>query len=208
MIYNLYGVDYSITSPGIAFYCGDLSEDVPNLKNIKFASFGEIKANGKPIIDKKAYKNYKNFKFEIFENYKNSIDRWDIHTSQVLNFIEVNENIKIAIEGYSFASKGLVYNIAECIGDFKRALYHNNLPFIIFQPSEIKKLITSKGNAKKDLIRISLEKLYQVDFKEFFNIPVDISPSSDMLDALAILVVLYKKIQTKIISNNEFINKN
>ena len=55
----------------------------------------------------------------------------------------------IFIEGYSYGSKGLVFNLAENMGTLKHKLYKLNKRFQVIVPGQIKKNATGKGNADK-----------------------------------------------------------
>jgi crossover junction endodeoxyribonuclease RuvC len=56
----------------------------------------------------------------------------------------------VMMEGYSYGSRGKVFDIGEMGGVVKLALSMRGVPFIIVPPSTLKKYATGKGNAGKD----------------------------------------------------------
>jgi Holliday junction resolvasome RuvABC endonuclease subunit len=59
-------------------------------------------------------------------------------------------NIELYAEGYSFGSKGMVFNIAEAMGMYKYRLFMQTGQHVrLVAPSTVKKYATTKGNAKK-----------------------------------------------------------
>jgi len=57
----------------------------------------------------------------------------------------------VAIEGYSFGSKGRsIFDVAELGGCIRFLLYRLRVPFVDVPPSTLKKYATGKGNAPKD----------------------------------------------------------
>ena len=72
---------------------------------------------------------------------------------------------KIAIEGYSFGSNtNTLTQIAELVGIVKYHVYYND--YEVIPPTVIKKYITGKGNAKKDIVMM---KIYKKWGREFGN---------------------------------------
>jgi hypothetical protein len=57
-----------------------------------------------------------------------------------------------AIEGYSYGSKGSVFEIGEATGAFKQRLFVMKIPFNIIEPKTAKKHNSGNGNAGKDVL--------------------------------------------------------
>ncbi len=71
----------------------------------------------------------------------------------------------VAIEGYSFGSKGRgIYGIGELGGIIRLMLYNNRCNAIIVPPSVLKKFVCDKGNAPKDKV----VSCYNEQFDEHF----------------------------------------
>ena len=65
----------------------------------------------------------------------------------------------IAIEGYSYGSKGrATFSIAELGGVVRCALYDAGLDYLEVSPAVVKKYATGKGNAPKDLVLVEAVK--------------------------------------------------
>ena len=89
----------------------------------------------------------------------------------------------IFIEGYSFGSKGLVFNLAENMGTLKHKLYKLNKRFQSIVPGQIKKNATGKGNADKLKMYEQFTKDTGVDLvKEFEQTKLN-NPVTDIVDS-------------------------
>jgi crossover junction endodeoxyribonuclease RuvC len=61
----------------------------------------------------------------------------------------------VAIEGYSYGSKGrATFSIAELGGVVRCALYNAGIAYLEVSPAVVKKYATGKGNAPKDLVLV------------------------------------------------------
>ena len=64
---------------------------------------------------------------------------------------EINDNDMIAVEGFSYGSRGRGIGFQFGLGYALRIeLYKRSIPFLIVTPSQVKKYATGKGNASKD----------------------------------------------------------
>ena len=89
----------------------------------------------------------------------------------------------IFIEGYSYGSKGLVFNLAENMGALKHKLYKLNKRFQSIVPGQIKKNATGKGNADKLKMYEQFTKDTGVDLvKEFEQTKLN-NPVTDIVDS-------------------------
>ncbi len=126
------GIDYSLTCPCIC---------IGSRENSKFSDcqfFYLTSKSKKIVIDKDnihgVYNDY---------NYKDNIDRFEFISDFFCNIINKYDADKIGIEGYSYASKGLVFNIAEnCYSLKRKIIVELNKELIIFPPTVIKKMAT------------------------------------------------------------------
>lgn len=80
----------------------------------------------------------------------------------------IDHDIKsVAIEGYSFGSRGrAVFNIGEMGGVLRVALYEAQIEILDVPPSTLKKFVTGKGNADKEQMRIAIKEKYKIDFDD------------------------------------------
>jgi crossover junction endodeoxyribonuclease RuvC len=72
----------------------------------------------------------------------------------------------VVIEGYSFAGKfnnSLQYELGACL---RMQLYKEEIPFIEVPPTSLKKFVTGKGNAKKDLMLLHVYKRWDFDTED------------------------------------------
>lgn len=67
--------------------------------------------------------------------------------------------VLVAVEGYSFGSKGqAVYGIAELGGVVRLALHDLQVPIVVVPPASLKKYATGRGNAKKEEVLVAAVK--------------------------------------------------
>ncbi|MGE5572964.1 MAG: hypothetical protein ACM3ZU_08110 [Bacteroidota bacterium] len=69
----------------------------------------------------------------------------------------------VALEGYAFGAQASREALGELGGILKRYLYQHAIPTIIVPPSSVKKFACSRGNAKKDEMRLAVYKKWGVD---------------------------------------------
>ena len=150
---NLLSIDYSISGPTICIYDTEL-------KTYKMFSYGS------------KYKEDFEFKKENFhiifsrQPKKENKDFWrKIRiANKIIEFIGENckpNFTKTILEGYSYASTGLVFDIAEATGMMKYQLLVNGFEFDIIPSPQWKKFLFNKGNMKKNQL---LEKAKDSEF--------------------------------------------
>ena len=130
------GIDYSLTSPAICICRGAFKFDnckIYYLTNVKKyeGDYYNGKINGRLHLP-----------------YTTETQRHDQISDWALSVIGTTIH-NIFIEGYSFGSKGLVFNLAENMGTLKHKLYKLNKRFDSIVPGQVKKNATGKGNADK-----------------------------------------------------------
>lgn len=191
----LVGIDYSINSPAMSIYAGDLDKDKFELDNLNFFAFVKsknIKANEFISINDFEWDNY--------------IQRWKSIAYEFLcqiqdEYIKKNvlrENVYVVIEGYSFGSnrnklnRSLIFNIAENTAILKYVFYDKFIKYKIYQPTSIKKFITGNGLAKKELVYEKICERLNIDLSEYLKIQLNKKiPIYDFSDSLSILFMTY-----------------
>jgi Holliday junction resolvasome RuvABC endonuclease subunit len=181
----LIGIDYSMSCPAISInatknFC---------IKNCKFHYLTKTKKYVGIFCDGKVIGS-------PFKEYHSEEERFDNISEYVINIIDNlpdKKSCKVAIEGYSMGSKGLVFGIGENTGILKHKLFKNKYNFISVAPTSVKKLATTKGNSKKDVMykhfleetKLDLVKELSYDSKEIG------SPVGDIVDSYFICKFLY-----------------
>ncbi len=181
MFHMLIGIDYSITCPCLCLY--------DERREFKFENcFFYYLTNTKKYADKIA----PNITGESFQEYHIDVDRFDSISDWAINLcIGASE---VAVEGYSFGSKGRVFNLAENMGILKHKLYKLAIPVTIIEPSRVKKCATGKGNADKQAMYEAFTKETKTDLLSVFDQKTLSNPVTDVIDSYYILKAM---IQTK-----------
>lgn len=91
----------------------------------------------------------------------------------------------VYMEGYSFGSSGLVFDLAENAGILKYRLFQEGYLIESVTPSSLKKFATGKGNALKEDMYAAFIKEKQPELKSFLSPKSKIvgSPLSDLVDS-------------------------
>ena len=73
----------------------------------------------------------------------------------------------VILEGPTFGVQKTIsiFQLGELAGVVKEKLFIQNIPFIIVPPSVLKKFITGKGNAPKDIMMLKIYKKYGIEFE-------------------------------------------
>ncbi|MEO5366011.1 MAG: hypothetical protein H7831_06595 [Magnetococcus sp. WYHC-3] len=177
MFHMLIGVDYSITCPCLCLY--------DERKPFKFDNcFFYYLTNTKKYADKIL----PNITGESFQEYVQDVDRFDTISDWAINLCIGASDV--AVEGYSYGSKGKVFNLAENMGIFKHKLYKAAVPLTIIEPSKAKKMATGKGNADKALMYESFSKETNTNLLLAFDQKTLSNPVTDIVDSFYILKAL------------------
>ena len=170
----LIGVDYSITCPCLCLY--------DERKPFAFENcFFYYLTNTKKFADKIM----PNVTGESFQDYVADVDRFDSISDWAINLCLGASDV--AIEGYSYGSKGRVFNLAENMGIFKHKLYKAGVPLTVIEPSKAKKLATGKGNADKQAMYDAFTKETGVNLLLKFEQKSLTNPVTDIVDSYFIL---------------------
>lgn len=89
---------------------------------------------------------------------------------QIYDFLDKieQEDIKLVyLEGLSYGSQGRSVSQIGAVHYLTRIfLYKNKINYKIISPSELKKFITGKGNAKKDLMLLNIYKKFGIAYED------------------------------------------
>lgn len=170
---KIVGVDNSVNSPGVVWF--ELDEKL-EVKRKNFLGFTTVK--------KDATDNIIHFKKNEFSN---GIEQYLWMRDKIFETVkkDLGDVIPdyVAIEDYSFASVGKVFNIAESTGALKVKFFENNVPIRLYDPASIKMYFSGAGNADKPKMKEAYDKLSEFErFKENIN--------EDVIDAFAICKLL------------------
>lgn len=167
------GIDYSLTGPSLCIGDGDFTD-------CKFFILS------KPSKDLEHLNTFSNITVkELIDDYENYSERYE---RVALFFLEklLEHNIKeVNIEGYAYAAKGKVFNLAEHTGLLKYLLWKNDIQVNVIEPSKAKKFATGKGNANKALMNEAFEKWTGVKLVRSEK-KIGDSPYSDIIDSFFI----------------------
>lgn len=84
----------------------------------------------------------------------------------ICNYIPV-KSVSIFIENFSFGSRlGQAFSIGEWAGVAKALLKKKGYDYILVAPTSLKKFVTGKGNAKKELMMLEVFKKYGESFSD------------------------------------------
>lgn len=133
------GIDYSLTSPCMCVMLAPSFDGarffyLTSEKRYEGVAFGNIRGD-------------LHAKYSSEQERHNSISQYFIDRLVECN---VETNVHITLEDYSYGSKGKVFNLAENCGLLKHKLWKAGYIIDTVAPSALKKFATGKGNAKKE----------------------------------------------------------
>lgn len=88
---------------------------------------------------------------------------------------------KFFMEGYSYGSKGKIFEIGEFVGGIKYHLYKSKIDINIISPKSIKKFATGSGNSGKEIMELAMKKKFPEVYKLVSELPSH--PKEDIIDA-------------------------
>lgn len=172
----LAGIDYSMTSPAICVFHGDIGKWHVGLCQFHFLS--KVKKYAKLDDFQVLGYEYPDFSGE------NECKRYDFISDWAM---EIVRNAKfVALEGYAYSATGRVFHIAENTGLLKWKIWQKHVePCLIVEPTVVKKFATGKGNASKPEMHEAFKRETGIDLwakvtpgkKDVGN------PTSDLVDA-------------------------
>jgi len=179
MTKTVVGIDYSMSCPSICIHVGDSW----SLNNCTFHFLSNKK---KHLIKTKM------FSSDYHKDHLSQQERFDNISNWALSCIPKNSSV--FLEGYSFSSKGVVFDIAENTGLLKHKLYSSKIITGIFPPSRIKKFASTKGNANKILMYESFLAETGIRLEQTFDCKIGDSPISDIIDSYYVCKLGYSDI--------------
>jgi crossover junction endodeoxyribonuclease RuvC len=86
----------------------------------------------------------------------------------VMDVVNRSKPDLVVLEGPAFGvSKTIsIFQLGELAGMTKEKLFIQNIPFRIVPPTVLKKFITGKGNATKDIVMLKIYKKYGIEFED------------------------------------------
>ena len=176
---TIVGIDYSLSSPAVCICTGDFK-----FENCKFYFLTSVKKYDGDF-DKGRYNG------KIHLPYTSPQQRYDQISDWAISLIG-DCNDFIFIEGYSFGSKGLVFNLAENMGTLKYKLYKLNKKFDMIVPGVVKKIATGKGNADKLKMFEQFKNDTGKDLIKLFEQSKLNNPVTDIIDAFYVAKAGYE----------------
>jgi Holliday junction resolvasome RuvABC endonuclease subunit len=163
------GIDYSLSSPCVCI--GDPNDF--RFETCKFYYLTDLK---KLDVD------IDNIRGDLHLDYSCEEQRYGNITTWVMSLLK--EGDVIYMEGYSMASTGRVFSIAENAGLLKHFLWKCKYEYNIIPPTVIKKFATGKGNANKQ----ALQDCFETETKYYIKSKLGLTekqwnPSSDIIDS-------------------------
>ena len=170
------GIDYSLTSPSICVYEGEVEKIKFDSCKIYFLS------NTKKFSDY-TYKNLDGQ--ENLSNFATPEERYDFISDWAMDILISHEVEEVFLEDYSYGSTGKVFHIAENCGLLKYKMWQSDIKFTLVAPTVIKKFASGKGNAPKEKMYESFLFETKRNLQEEFQIKSDKigNPISDVVDS-------------------------
>lgn len=162
------GIDYSMSSPSICVHTGNTW----SLNNCKFYFLTSKK---KCLIKTKMFVGDYQLDYSSQEARFAQLAEWA--TTKIPN------TARVFIEGYAYASKGVVFHIGENTGILKHRLWSADITFQEVSPPAIKKFATGKGNSNKLAMYESFVEQTQLDISSIIHCNEGDSPMSDIIDS-------------------------
>ena len=176
------GIDYSISSPAATFLFFKDGKQLSEMTKHFFLT------TQKSVKEKASNYDFFNCQFvkSEFES-KKETDKFtflaDLFVTEINKQLCFADTYTIIIEGFSYGSKGMLFNIAGNTNILFERLKKQNLKFQTESPSYIKKLSTGKGNADKMLMYEFYRSKTGINLEKIFDKKADKNPISDIADS-------------------------
>jgi crossover junction endodeoxyribonuclease RuvC len=96
-----------------------------------------------------------------------SIARLKMIKDRLIHLLKVHKVTVVAIEGYSFGSRGrATFSLGELGGVLRLSLLENNFKFFDVSPSSLKSFVAENGAADKVMMRQAVIRKYRLDISE------------------------------------------
>lgn len=180
---TLAGIDYSMTCPAVAVLPHDEWDD----DRVRLHALTSRKSTVGTYLDGRVT-------VDPMPEYSCNEERFDALSAWVIGILERHGCRRVAIEGYSFGSKGQVYQIGENGGVLRDRLWRAGVVHSTLAPSEVKR-VAGKGNLDK----VGMESAFRT--RTGIDLPAVLgtkrrgdSPVSDLVDAYFVCLALYQKL--------------
>lgn len=188
---SIAGIDYSMTCPSVCVFTGKRGDPFC-FDNCVFYFLTDTKKYAVKYMNNI----YGSLHFDYEIGKEGDLPRYEDLSEWTMDKLINNKCTEVALEGYSFGSRGRVFHIAENTGVLKYKLFQNRIPLDIFPPSTVKKEATGGGNADKKLMHDAFSAETGHDLQKYIT-PMKrevTSPVSDIVDSYYICKCLYKRL--------------
>lgn len=187
------GIDFSLNSPGITIYNSDSGEFcVENVHMyINQNNISQKECSRREYAGLNALGIYTTAQ----NQFKDTTARFWALADWILSIVILNKVDTVILEGYALGAKGLIFNIAEATGILKFLLTLSGISVIIVPPTLNKKLFSGKGNANKELMIDTFNKMNNVNIALKFGLDESFSgsPISDIVDSYSLIYSYLKE---------------
>lgn len=182
------GIDYSMSCPCLCIYVPKHDDDEFTIDNCYFMYITTQRKYGGHFFANKIVGLVQDPK-----SFDCDIARYDALSDQMIELLQSNNCVEVALENYAYAAKGRVFNIGENTGLLKYKLYTIGHVVHTYEPTVIKKFATGKGNAKKEQMYDAFYNETAVDIKAHLRYTKESceSPISDIVDSYYICKYQY-----------------
>jgi len=170
------GIDYSLSCPAVTIYTGEK-------ENFSFDNCQSFFLSGVKKYEDYRYKNIEGSpQFKLWETPE---ERYDFISDWALDILTTHKIELVAIEDYSYGSKGKVFHIAENTGLLKYKIWQAEIKMHLVAPTVIKKFATGKGNANKESMYESFLQETSRNLQEELVVKSEKigNPTSDIVDS-------------------------
>jgi len=94
------------------------------------------------------------------------IPRIKFIVDEIINYCNIHKPDFIGIEGYAYGRANKATALGELSGVIKYILEEKGLTYTIIAPMAVKKFVTGKGNAHKELVLMKVLKVYGIEFDD------------------------------------------
>lgn len=180
------GLDLSMNSSGLVSF--HLDENLNPISK-EYMGFAPQKKKSKPLLNCVPYD----------KDNLHPLEKDIFICEKIIEF--VNGSDFVAMEGYSYGSKGNTFEIGQFTGSVKYELIKNKIPFRIYDPTTIKMYATGSGNADKlEMYQSFLslnDDMFNIDKLPTVYISKGKSPTSDIIDAYFICCLLLLELKLR-----------
>jgi len=170
MIDQKVGLDWSMTSPGLAYTQDGIIHLFGLSKKKKDIGTHKISDTISLVV-------------APYPEFNNNSERFDKVSSVLVDIISTLNQPSVNLEGYAMGSRGsMAFTIGESTGFLKYKLYSSKVNVHIVSPMTLKKYATGKGNANKDAMMDAFKAKHALE-----TLP-NVSCITDVIDAYWLMI--------------------